>query len=197
MEKILIYIKHHLGVLWYLIEWANGFLFYYIYSAKLEKIIPLVFCNFSQPPFSYRRMSIHDAGALSKLINAQSESDISYFHPHGFDDHSIRNQFENRSFLMMGAYDGDRLVGYFFLRFFANKKSFVGRLIDKEYRSRGIGLVMNSIMYEISWQMGFRCLSTISRRNTAVIKAHGKNQAMKVLKDLQNDYLLVEFIKNN
>jgi hypothetical protein len=96
---------------------------------------------------------------------------------------------------MMGAFDDQKLIGYFFLRFFANKKCFVGRLIDKDYRGRGIGVVMNYMMYEISWRMGFRCLSTISTNNKAVIGAHAKNQAMIVLKKLKNDYILVEFVK--
>ena len=54
---------------------------------------------------------------------------------------------------------------------------------------------MNKIMYETAWRMNFRCLSTISRNNIKVMRAHAKNSAMVVLKELQNDYLLVEFIK--
>jgi hypothetical protein len=96
---------------------------------------------------------------------------------------------------MMGSFDGNKMTGYFFLRFFANKKCFVGRLIDKDYRGRGIGPVMNNIMYETAWRMSFHCLSTISRNNKAVMRAHAKNRTMIVLKELQNDYLLVEFIR--
>ena len=96
---------------------------------------------------------------------------------------------------MMGAFDKERLAGYFFLRFFASKKCFVGRIIDKPYRGKGIGNIMNHIMYQTAWRMGFRCLSTISKNNHAVIRAHAKNTSMVVLKELQNDYLLVEFVK--
>jgi hypothetical protein len=67
-------------------------------------------------------------------------------------------------------------------------------LIDQKYRGRGIGVVMNSIMYETAWRMKFRCLSTISRNNNSVMRAHSGNRNMKVLKELKNDYLLVEFI---
>jgi RimJ/RimL family protein N-acetyltransferase len=96
---------------------------------------------------------------------------------------------------MMGAFDGERMIGYFFLRFFANKKCFVGRIIDKDYRGKGVGLTMNKIMYETAWGMFFRCYSTISNNNKAVIKAHAKNSSMKIRKELANDYLLVEFIR--
>ena len=54
---------------------------------------------------------------------------------------------------------------------------------------------MNFIMYETAWRMGFRCLSTISRNNIAVMRAHAKNPTMVVLKELSNDYLLVEFVR--
>ncbi len=97
---------------------------------------------------------------------------------------------------MMGAFNQDKIVGYFFLRFFPNKQCFVGRLIDKEYRGQGIGTVMNNIMYETAWRMKFRCLSTISKNNIAVIRAHAKNPNMNVIKELQNDYLLVEFVRS-
>jgi hypothetical protein len=147
------------------------------------------------PPYSFRRLNVSDAKSLFNLIQSQSAPDLKYFNPHRFHLSSIQDQFRKRAFLMMGVFDGEKMVGYFFLRFFANKKCFVGRIIDKEYRGKGIGITMNSIMYNISWRMRFRCLSTISRNNSNVMAAHSKNPFMVVIKELQNDYLLVEFVK--
>lgn len=163
------------------------------FQSRLGKVLPAIFSEFVVTPYSFRRLNVTDAEALSDLINGQKVSDIEYFRPHSFDLDSIKKQFKNRSLLMMGAFDGEKMTGYFFLRLFANKKCFVGRLIDKDYRGIGIGAVMNKIMYETAWCLGFRCLSTISRKNTAVMHAHAKNPNMIVLKELQNDYLLVEF----
>jgi hypothetical protein len=195
MEKILIFIKHHLSFLWRIIEWGNGIVFYSLYKSRMDKVSQMVFIEYTVPPFSYRRLNESDAEELFDLIKSQETSDLHFFHPHGLDLISIRRQYKNLSFLMMGAFDGDKMVGYFFLRFFVNKKCFVGRLIDKKYRSKGIGSVMNSIMYETSWRMGFRCLSTISRNNKAVMHAHAKNHTLIVLKELHNNYLLVEFVR--
>lgn len=194
MEGILIFIKHHFAFLWKVIEWSNGILFLIFYKAQMEKVLPEVFDELATPPFAYRKLDIKDAGLLYNLIHAQETSDLEYFHPHGFDFNSVRKQFKNRSFLMMGAFDGAKIAGYFFLRFFVNKKCFVGRLIDKDHRGKGIGHVMNNIMYETAWRMRFHCLSTISRNNSLVMRAHSKNPQMVVLKELQNDYLLVEFV---
>jgi RimJ/RimL family protein N-acetyltransferase len=196
MENFLIFIKHHLGFLWEIIEWGNGLMFSFIYQSKLERILPDVFRESEEPPFSYRRLNLSDAEALHNLIHSQKESDLEYFSPHGFEIKTIKKQFNNRSFLMMGVFDRQKIAGYFFLRFFANKKCFVGRLIDKEYRGKGAGLVMNKIMYETSWRMDFRCLSTISKNNIAVMRAHSKNPGMIILKELANEYLMVEFVRN-
>lgn len=196
MEKILIFIKHNLKFLWLLIEWVNGIVFSIFNRAGMEETLTVVFNEFTLPPYLFRRLQQSDAESLAGLINSQKVSDLDYFRPHGFDLVSIKKQFDNRSFLMMGAFEGDNLIGYFFLRFFANKKCFVGRLIDEHYRGRGIGPLMNNIMYETAWRMGFRCLSTISRNNKAVMRAHSKNKTMIIIKELQNNYLLVEFVKD-
>jgi hypothetical protein len=195
MERILIFIKHHFAFLWRVIEKGNGLLFILFYKKRMEKVLPAVFNESFEPPFYYKRLDSKDASLLYDLINSQESSDLAYFHPHGFDQDSITQQFGNSSFLMMGAFDRNIMVGYFFLRFFTNKKCFVGRLIDKDYRGKGIGHVMNTIMYETAWRMGFRCLSTISRNNSLVMRAHSRNPKMKVLKDLPNNYLLVEFVR--
>jgi hypothetical protein len=195
MEKILIFIKHHFVFLWNIIEWINGMIFSLLHTSKLRKILTGVFIEFTGSPFVFRKLNPQDAESLYNLLNSQNPSDLDFFHPHNFDYNSIVRQFKKPSFLMMGAFENEKLIGYFFLRFFSNRKCFVGRLIDKEFRGKSIGLVMNKIMYETAWRMNFRCLSTISRNNSSVMKAHARNQTMVVLKELHNDYLLVEFTR--
>lgn len=162
----------------------------------MEEVLTQVLNDQSSFPILARRLKTSDAKALNILLNSQAPNDLDYFKPHDFDIPSINRQFRNCSFLMMGTFSEEKLTGYFFLRFFANRKCFVGRLIDKDHRGHGIGQVMNNIMYETAWRMNFRCLSTISRNNKAVMKSHSKNQSMVILKDLPNDYLLVEFVKD-
>lgn len=86
-------------------------------------------------------------------------------------------------------------MGYFFLRFFWNRKCFVGRLIDEPCEGKGIGRAMNNIMYNIGWRMGFRVMSTISKNNHLVMRSHANNHRMVVLKELADDYLFVEFVE--
>ena len=168
-----------------------------LYRKRLLGVLPGIFDEFTLKPYDFRRLHISDINALYDLIIAQDPEDMKYFSPHAFDLASLQKQTSNRAFLMMGTFHKGKLVGYFFLRFFSNRKCFVGRLIDSEYRGKGIGRVMNNIMYGTAWSIRFRCLSTISKNNHAVVRAHKKNQAMIVLKELKDDYLLVEFVRNN
>jgi hypothetical protein len=195
MERILIFIKHHFELLWKLIEYFNDRLFSLFYKSEMEQVLSVLSKELVLPSFSYKRLDIMDAISLFQFIQKQKIADLKYFSPHGFDLISIQSQFKYSSFLMMGVFDKENLVGYFFLRFFANRKCFVGRLIDIEYRGKGIGIAMNNIMYEIAWRMRFRCLSTISRNNELIMKAHAKNPKMIVLKELLNNYILVEFVR--
>lgn len=195
MERVLIFIKHHLRFAWTIIDFVNGQIFRVFYMSRLEKVLPGVFADSQQGDIVYRRLFASDVSSLYELISTQPLSDLKYFNPHGFDIGSLSAQIRKPSFLMMGSFKDGRLVGYFFLRFFANRKCFVGRLIDKQHRGISIGTTMNFIMYETAWRMNFRCLSTISRNNIAVMKAHARNRQMIVIKDLRDDYLLVEFVR--
>jgi GNAT superfamily N-acetyltransferase len=163
----------------------------------LEKVLSGVFEEVTESRYNFRKLAQADINGLHLLLNSQDEGDLDYFKPHRFDIKSLERQLKIPSFLMMGAFDGEKMAGYFFLRFFANKKCFVGRLTDKDYRGKGIGRTMNRIMYETAWRMGFRCLSTISRNNTLVMKAHAENRNMVVLKELAGDYMLVEFVRGD
>jgi RimJ/RimL family protein N-acetyltransferase len=160
----------------------------------MSNILDQVLENVQNRSLKFRRLCLSDIPELHEMVALQDGNDLIYFRPHGFELNLLIKQMQNPAFLMMGAFDNEKMAGYFFLRFFVNRRCFVGRLIDKEYRGKGIGLVMNTIMYQIAWRMRFRCLSTISRNNTLVMNAHSKNPSMVVLKELKNDYLLVEFL---
>lgn len=197
MEKLLLFIKHHLRPVWRIIDWINGVLYSVLYLSKQKVVLEQVLNETEPGKFEYRELLKDDIPLLYSLISGQSTDDLAYFQPHGFTKKALEKQYHKSSFLMMGVFKGEQLVGYFFLRFFFNGKCFVGRLIDKNYRGKGIGGEMNRIMYETAWRMKFRCLSTISQDNTSVMRAHSRNNTMKVLKHLKNNYMLVEFVKES
>lgn len=194
MVKLLIYIKHHIPFLWKVIEWLNSSLFRLLYGSRFKKSIKSVIHEFRLSGFEFRLIESNDLPGLKKLIDNQAPVRLDYFKPHKFDPKSLKNVHANPAFFMMGVFEDEEIVGYFFLRCFWNRKCFVGRLINEPYEGQGIGRVMNNIMYNIAWKSNFHCLSTISRSNTLVMRSHANNKAINVLRELENDYLLVEFI---
>lgn len=193
--RMLLYVKHHFYYIWQLIEYLNSFLFKLLHGRKFNSLVSSVIQSFDLPGFSFRQLEATELNVLQSLIKKQAPGRLDYFNPHKFDERSLIKAFKNPSFIMMGAFNGPELVGYFFLRCFWNHKCFVGRLIDQPFEGKGIGSVMNSIMYNIGWLSGFRVLSTISRNNQMIMKSHIKNPHMIVLKELDNDFIFVEFVE--
>ena len=195
LVRLLIYIKHHFSFLWNLIEWLNAPLFRMLHGSRFNRKVAAALQEYTLPGFGVRLLESGDLRGLKQLIDRQSPGRLTFFKPHGFDEQSLIRTFRNPSFLMMGVFNGTHMVGYFFLRCFWNKKCFVGRLIDEPFEGKGIGRVMNQIMYNIGWKMNFRVLSTISKNNHWVMKSHAGNASMVIRKELANDYLLVEFVR--
>ncbi len=195
ITKILLFIKHKIPFIWSCIELVNAFLFKILYFKRINKISENVLQEFYLKPYNYKKLEHKDIKKLEHFISNQEEKRLKFFKPHKFDYKSLVNVLNNPSFLMMGVFENEDLVGYYFLRFFWNKKCFVGRLIDEKYEGKGIGRVMNEIMYNIAWSAGFKCLSTISKNNNMVMRSHSNNKTMIILKELPNDYLFVEFIR--
>lgn len=194
MTRILLFIKHKLPFLWICVEWLNTLLFRVLHGDRLDRQAEQSLNEFTLPGFELRRVLNNDLDSLHNLLHRQEKARLNYFRPHGFEKRDLKKASRNPAFLMFGVFDGNLMVGYFFLRCFWNRKCFVGRLIDQPYERRGIGRVMNQVMYHTAWRSGFRCLTTVSRDNALVMRSHANNPTARVLKELAGNFLLVEFV---
>jgi len=193
--NIIITIKERLPFIWNVFEFINGKLFYYN-NRMIYKSLYYYFDFFnSKSKFKIKLITISDIRSLMLLIDRLELNQKTFFEPHAFSYRSIKSLIYNKSFIMVGIFDDSKLIGYSFLRCFLNHKCFIGRLVDKDYRRQGIGNIMNEILYNTAWKSGFRIFATISKNNNLVMNAHKNNPYMKRLKDLKEDYLLVEFVK--
>ncbi|MDD4747587.1 MAG: hypothetical protein PHW19_09925 [Salinivirgaceae bacterium] len=193
MVKLLLFIKHNFKFLWNFIEFINNWLFAALHEKRLLTNLKSVI-NHQKSLYNIRLLVQADLTDFKHLIDAQDPNRLEFFKPHGFDEKSIRKAIRNRSLLLMGVFQDQKLLGYFFLRCFWNKKCFVGRLVDQNSEGKGIGKIMNQIMYQTAWKSNFRCLSTISKNNKLVMDAHAENKSMVIRKELSNNYLFVEFL---
>lgn len=195
MTGILLFIKHRLPFIWRGIDWLNALLFRLLHGDRLHNEAEGCFREFILDGYGFRALTVADLDGLADLLARQQPGRLEYFKPHGFDRESLERAARNPSFLMFGVFSGKVLVGYFFLRCFWNRKCFVGRLIDEPHERRGIGRVMNQILYNTVWRSKFRCLTTVSKNNALVMRSHANNPTFRIIKELSSDYLFVEFVE--
>ena len=194
IARILLFIKHRIPWLWAGIDWLNTHLYGILREKTMARTAEQAFEKFKLEGFEFRPLVEPDLSELQSMLERQKSERLEYFRPHGFDYASLEKMHANSAFLMFGVFTGQRMIGYFFLRCFWNRRCFVGRLLDEPYEGRGIGRVMNQIMYNTAWWSGFRCFTSISRKNRWIMRAHARNPHAKFVAELGNDYQLVEFI---
>ena len=92
---------------------------------------------------------------------------------------------------------GDTIVGYFFLRSFFWGKCFRGRMVDIDWRGKGIGTLMNRVMNSIGFGLGMRIFGTVSKDNIASYKIAFSASQCKVIKEMDNNDMYIEVVNDN
>lgn len=196
MIKYLINFKNSFPFVWQLFEYLNGFIFRVLFAKKVHNNSIKIIKDYSEERFNYRFLIRDDLLELFKLFERQDIIHFKYFNPHAFDLKTLKRLFNNPSFLMFGVFDGDILVGYFFLRCFVNMKSFTGRFVDAAYQGHGISRRMGKILHQIAWNSGFRVFGTASRDNIKSINSYQSINNFKIIKELDNNFIFFEYIKS-
>ena len=128
-------IREKLPFIWNLIEWVNGEVISILYLKKIKKTTEKVL-NLVISDYEYRVLREDDLSALCLMLSMQPKNFDIFFKPHDFDIESLRKVFKNKAFLMFGVFDKDKIIGYFFIRFFANRKAFRGKMVDVNFQGR-------------------------------------------------------------
>ena len=195
MVKLLKLIKQHLPFLWISIEFLNGLIVSILYGHKIKNAITKTFASDTNTTFQYRKLHQKDLIHLEQLLATQPEGFDRFFKPHRFDIKTLKRLYRNPAFLMLGAFDNERLVGYFFLRFFANGAAFRGKMVDVAYQKRGIAKEMGRLMTDIAFGAGFRLFATISKYNEGSMVSSAAVNKIHIVKHLPDDYVLIEYHK--
>lgn len=192
LYKIAHILRDKLGWLWNLIEYFNGILFSLKYGKKLNRFA------FKKVPAGYLVQSIRTVPAekLVVFFQHQPEESFSYFHPHGFDIGSIKVIQRNNAFLGYVLIDStnDKIAGYCFIRCFFHGVGFRGRMVDIDYRGKGLGIAMNKILNEVGFGIGLRLFESVSKDNVASYKSALSASNVKVVKELPHNELYLEIL---
>lgn len=194
MIKLLLKIKHSLPFIWSIIEYFNGLYVKLFFGKRIKKNIQK---EINDTVYEYQIKSLEksDMQELADFFSRQPEKAFYYFKPHKFDTKSLVRLNKNGSIYMLGIYDNKILIGYFFLRCFANKKSFRGKIVDFEHYGKGISTKMGLFTTNVALKSGFRLFETVSKNNIASLKSSQAGTPIKIIEELPNNYLYIECLK--
>jgi len=185
-----------LPFIWRFVEYLNGLFFKVLFATTVRTKAQEVLDGYKNEPFEYRFLTKNDLDDLVALFSRQDQEQFKYFKPHEFDSVTVQRLYKNASFLMLGVFDDQKLVGYFFLRCFLNKKSFTGRIVDETYQGKGIAKRMGKILHQTAWQSGFRVFGTASRDNFKSLNSYRSINNFKIVRELENNYIYFEYLQS-
>ena len=188
-------LRDKLSWLWNIIEWLNGVIFYMRYGKRVNNLK----ANLNNAvPEGYELVTIREfpTDDLVSFFNRQPEESYTYFRPHGFDAKSIRLLQRNRAFLGYVLRDKSNgvIAGYCFNRCFFQGVGYRGRMVDIDYRGKGLGTAMNKILNEVGFGIGLRLFETVSKDNIASYKSALSASNVKVVKELPHNELYLEIL---
>ena len=192
LYKIAHILRDKLSWLWNIIEWLNGVIFNLRYGNKLKNF------SFTIIPEGYLVYPIKDVPTIDlvKFFEHQPEDAYTYFRPHGFDAKSIKMLQKNRAFLGYVLKDKTNggIAGYCFNRCFFHGQGFRGRMVDINYRGKGLGTAMNIILNEVGFGIGLRLFETVSKDNVASYRSAMAASNVNVVKEMPHNELYLEIL---
>ena len=192
LYKIAHILRDKLSWLWNIIEWMNGVVFSLRYGKRLKRFA------FSTVPDGYEIVPIKDV-PIEKLVDffkRQPEEAYTYFRPHGFDEKSIKRLQKNKAFMgyVLKDKENGEIAGYCFNRCFFHGQGFRGRMVDMNYRRKGLSTAMNKILNQVGFGIGLRLFETVSKDNVASYRSALSASNVKVVKEMERNELYLEIL---
>ena len=192
LYKLAHILRDKMGWLWNFIECFNAMLFSLRYGKKLKDLA------FMEVPEEYEIVLLKNISTerLVEFFNFQPEEAFTYFRPHKFDARSIKRLQGNKAFLAYVLVDKSnaKIAGYCFNRCFFHGVGYRGRMVDVNYRGKGLGTAMNKILNEVGFGIGLRLFETVSKDNVASYRSALSTSKVKVVKEMPNNELYLEIL---
>lgn len=173
-------LKNKVPFVWDAIEKVNEWLFWLRYGKRLKRF------TFTAVPEGCDIVPIKEVSTdmLVSFFNRQPEEAYTYFRPHGFDEKSIKRLQKNKAFLgyVLRDKENGEIAGYCFNRCFLHGQGFRGRMVDINYRGKGLGTAMNKILNEMGFGIGLRLFEIVSKDNVASYRSALSASNVKVVK---------------
>lgn len=189
------FLRDRMPWVWDLVDAINSWLFSLRYGRKLRAVEETVLKKYSQETgFKVCRLREVDVARIVEFFAKQPEEAFTYFKPHKFDAKSIRRLQGNKSFLAYLLVDESKIAGYCFNRSFFHGKGFRGRMVDADYRGKGLGTTMNKLLNDVGFGIGLRLFESVSKDNVASYRSALSASNVRVLKELEDNELFLEIV---
>lgn len=204
LYKIAHFLRDYMPWLWDLVDMVNSMLFRIRYGSKLKHVENEIcqrgniesLCSDGYDIMPIRDIKTED---LVEFFACQPDEAFRFFKPHGFDNKSIKKLQKNRAFIgyvLKDAVNG-KIAGYCFNRSFFHGKGFRGRMVDVNYRGKGLGTMMNRLLNKVGFGIGLRLFETVSKDNVASYRSAISASSFKVVEELPHNELYLEIINDS
>ena len=203
LYKIAHFLRDQMPWLWDLVDIVNSFLFRIRYGDKLD-LVENVICSKdyfkckSSDNFYVVPIRSVNSDDLVEFFACQPTEAYRFFKPHGFDLKSIKKLQNNYAFLgyVLKDVTNNKIVGYCFNRSFFHGKGFRGRMVDVNYRGKGLGTTMNLLLNKVGFGIGLRLFETVSKDNVASYRSAISASSFRVIEELPYNELYLEIIND-
>ena len=185
-------LKDKVPFVWDAIEKVNEWLFLLRYGRKIKMV------SVKSIPNGYGLVKMKDMPTekIVEFFDHQPETAFKFFNPHKFDRKSIKLLQQNKSYLAYLLLDKEsgKIAGYCFNRCYFMGKGFRGRMVDIDYRGKGLGAAMNKILNEVGFGIGLRLFETVSKDNVASYRSALSASNVKVVEEMPDNELYLEIL---
>ena len=192
LYKIAHILRDKLSWLWDIIEMVNSLLFSLRFGRRLKGF------SFTTVPDGDEVKSLREVPTeeVGSFFGQQPEEAYTLFQPHGVDAESLKKLQRSRAFLAYVLVDKEKneIAGYCFNRSFFHGVGFRGRMVDVNYRGKGLGTAMNKMLNEVGFSLGLRLFETVSKDNVASYRSAMSASNVKVVKELPDNELYLEIL---
>lgn len=190
MDGIIRLIRKIVPWLWRLIEFINALILKICYARKMDRAGGAAEHQQLPEGILLKRLRIEDTSRCHGFLSSLEAEDTIFFAPFDFNQRTIHRILCGGSYLLFGAETDSRFIGLCFLRLFAGGRAYLGFVVGKESRGRGLGKAMVSALVLAARESSFDLYSSVSRANVPSWKAHMSNGFILV-REMENDYALL------
>lgn len=136
-----------------------------------------------------RRLTKADAKALQTFNADLSDESRRKFLPHKYDDETVEKALaraEAGDDFTLGVFDGDRIVGYFFLWYARQRVPLLGIGLLDECHRRGLGQQMMGVLIEEAKRTGREGIELTTMMDNDAAFALYEKVGFKYYKDVEN-----------